>query len=212
MTIATVGPAAVKGLGLEIGYAVQMACTGVGTMVVIYALREVSGAHTNPCMTIGFALRGDFGWSRVPGYVIAQFLGAITAAALVVAILHPDRQALLPEMQLGPWPAFWIEIVATAILVLVGLATASIARFIGPEAAIANGGSTVMLRWIAGHISSGSMNPARTLGPIIVAGGISAWWVYVTAPLLGMAIAVWLAHRFYPTPSDQETQQSTPHG
>jgi aquaporin Z/aquaporin NIP len=69
-----------------------------------------------------------------------------------------------------------------------------------------------MLRWIAGHISSGSMNPARTLGPIIVAGGISAWWVYVTAPLLGMAIAVWLAHRFYPTPSDQETQQSTPHG
>lgn len=193
---------------MDISYGVQMACTGVGTMVVVYSLGQVSGGHTNPCSTIAFALRGDFGWSRVTGYVIAQFLGAITAAALVVAILHPNRTALFPEMSLGPWPAFWIEIIATAILVLVSLATASVARFIGPETAIANGATTVMLRWITGHISSGSMNPARTLGPAIVGGGFAGWWVYATAPLIGMAIAVWLAHAFYGGPTDAESRKS----
>ena len=70
------------------------------------------------------------------------------------------------------------------------LSTANVARFIGPESAIANGATTVVERWIAGFISSGSMNPARTLGPAIVAGGFGNWWVYATAPPIGMLIGV----------------------
>jgi glycerol uptake facilitator-like aquaporin len=191
VTIASVAPAAVaRGLGIHLGYAVETGTTGLATMVVIYSLRNVSGAHTNPCTTLAFALRRDFDWRRVPGYVVVQFLGAIAAGGIVVAILHPAREALLPEMSLGPWPAFWLEIVLTTILVLVALSTANVARFIGPEAAIANGATTVVDRWIGGHISSGSMNPARTLGPAIVAGGFGAWWIYVVAPLIGTAIAV----------------------
>jgi glycerol uptake facilitator-like aquaporin len=191
VTLATLGPAAVaRGLGIHLGYAVETGTTGIGTMVVIYSLRYVSGAHTNPCTTIAFALFGDFDWKRVPGYVAAQFLGAFCAGELVLGILHPAPRALLPEMAFGVWPAFWLEIVLTAILIVVALSTANVARFIGPEAAIANGGTTVLDRWIGGHVSSGSMNPARTLGPIAAAGGFANWWVYLIAPPLGMLLGV----------------------
>ena len=191
VTLGTVAPAVLaRGLGIKLGYVVEMSATGVATMVVIYSFRYVSGAHTNPCTTLAFALRGDFEWRRVPGYVVMQFLGAIAAGAIMVAIFHPPSSSMLPQMELGAWPAFWLEIVLTAILIVVALSTAHVARFIGPEAAIANGATTVIDRWIGGKISSGSMNPARTLGPAIIAGGFAEWWIYVVAPLIGTAIAV----------------------
>ncbi len=208
VTLGSVAPAVIaRGLGFHLGYAVETGTTGLATMVVIYSFRNVSGAHTNPCTTLAFALRKDFHWSRVPGYIAMQFLGAIAAGALVLAIFHPPRSALLPEMSLGIWPAFWLEILLTTVLIIVALSTANVARFIGPEAAIANGGTTVVDRWIGGHVSSGSMNPARTLGPAIVAGGFSAWWIYVVAPLIGMLVAVALVAAMWHTPVGDHPQQ-----
>jgi glycerol uptake facilitator-like aquaporin len=93
-------------------------------------------------------------------------------------------------MLLGAWPAFWLEIFLTVVVIVVAHSTANVARFIGPEAAVANGAVTLLARWIGGRVSSGSMNPARTLGPALVAGGFANWWVYATAPLIGMAIAL----------------------
>jgi aquaporin Z len=209
VTLGTVAPAALAdGLGFHIGYAVQNSCTGIATMLVIYALGHISGAHTNPCTTLAFALRGDFGWRRVPFYLCAQFAGAVAAGALIVGILHPARSALLPQMQLGPWPAFWLEIVLTIILITVGIATASNARFIGPESAIANGTTTIFDRLISGPISSGSMNPSRTLGPAIVVGGFAQWWVYASAPLIGTAVGVGLVWLLCGSPTAQEAQRS----
>ena len=200
VTIGTIGPAAVAHvLHLDLGYGVETGCTGIFTMVMIYSLRYVSGAHFNPCVTLAFALRGDFDWRRVPAYLAVQLAGAMTAGLLVVAILHPEPGALLPRMELGAWPAFWLEIVLTALLVMVALSTANVARFIGPESAIANGATTVVERWIAGYVSSGSMNPARTLGPALIAGGFANWWVYATAPLIGMLIGVGLVAAMWRT-------------
>jgi aquaporin Z len=191
VTFGSVAPAALaRYLGVKLGYAVETACTGLATTAMIYSLRYVSGAHFNPCITISFALRGDFEWPRVPGYVAVQFLGAISAGALVLGIFHPDRAALLPRMAFGLWPAFWLEIVLTVVVIVVAHSTANVARFIGPEAAVANGVTTVFARWIGGYVSSGSMNPARTLGPALVAGGFGAWWVYLVAPSVGTAIAI----------------------
>jgi glycerol uptake facilitator-like aquaporin len=208
VTLGTVAPAALaRGLGLHLGYAVEMAGTGVATMAMIYSLRYVSGAHFNPCTTLAFAIRGDFEWRRVPEYVAVQFLGAVSAGALMVWTLHPAGEALLPQMQLGVWPAFRLEIILTTILVLVAVSTANVARFIGPEAAIANGGTTVLDRWIGGHISSGSMNPARTLGPALVAGGFPDWWVYATAPLIGTGIALLLVTAMWRTPPQPDADQ-----
>jgi len=97
VTFGTVAPAALAtGLGFPLGYAVEFGCTGIATTIVIYALGTVSGGHTNPCTTVAFALRGDFAWRRVPGYVAAQFAGAATAGALVLAIPPPARPGPAP--------------------------------------------------------------------------------------------------------------------
>jgi len=209
VTLGTVAPDALdRGLGLHLGYGVRAACTGVATMIVVYAFGTVSGAHTNPITTMAFALRGDFPWSRVPHYVIAQFAGAIAAGALVLAILHPARAALHAEMVLGPWPAFWYEIVLTAILIVVNISTAKNGRIIGAQSAIANGATTIFDRWISYPISGGSMNPARTLGPAIVAGGTATWWVYAFAPAIGGVVAVALAWLIQGRPSAEEEMKS----
>lgn len=191
VTLGTLAPDALqRGLGLHLGYAVGAACTGVATTIVIYAFGEVSGAHVNPVTTLAFALRRDRAWVRVPAYVIAQFAGATAAGALVLAILHPDPMALRPQQALGAWPALWWEIVLTVILVLANLSTAQEGRIIGAQSAIANGATTVFDRWIAAPISGGSMNPARTLGPMLIVGFSPGWWVYLGAPVIGALLAV----------------------
>ncbi|HWT04251.1 MAG TPA: aquaporin [Xanthomonadales bacterium] len=209
VTLGSFGPLAIQdGLGLHLGYVVVAGSTGIATMVVIYALGQVSGAHTNPITTIAFALRGDFDWSRVPGYVAVQFLGALAAGALVLGILHPDRSALHAKLALGPWPAFWLEIVLTAILVLVAISTAKQARFLGPQTAFANGATTVFDRLVGYHISTASMNPARTLGPALLLGGTQDWWVFTFGPLIGAVIAVALLHLIQGGPNESEAERS----
>ena len=168
----------------------------------------MSGAHTNPITTLAFALRGDCGWGHVVPYAAAQFAGATAAGALTVAILPLARESLKTSLAFGAWPAFWLEIVLTTILVLVNLSTAKQGRFIGPHSAIANGATTVFDRWISLPISGGSMNPARTLGPAIVAGGTGSWWVFTFAPLAGCMIAVALMWVIHGPPSRDEEEKS----
>ncbi len=209
VTLGTVAPDALdRGLGVHLGYGVRAACTGIATMMVIYAFGTVSGAHTNPITTIAFALRGDFPWSRVPRYVVAQFAGAAAAGAIVLAVLHPAPAALHTRMLLGPWPAFWYEIVLTAILIVVNLSTANRGRFIGAQSAVANGATTVFDRWISYPISGGSMNPARTLGPALVTGGLANWWVFAFAPLAGGVLAVALVWLIQGRPNLEEEAKS----
>ncbi len=209
VTLGTIVPEALdRGLGLHLPYAVKASCTGIATMIVVYALGEVSGAHTNPIVTFAFALRGDFDWSRVPEYVAAQFAGAAAAGGIVLGILRPDPAALRGTLALGTGPAFWLEIVLTAILVLVAISTANKARFIGPQTAFANGATTIFDRLIGYHVSTGSMNPARTLGPLLLLGGSPNWWVFVFGPLLGAGLAVWLTWLIHGGPNEQESHKS----
>ncbi len=177
-------------------------------MIVIYAFGEISGAHTNPITTLAFALRGDLPWTRVPEYLIAQFAGAIAAGALVLGLLHPAHHVLLPPLANGPWAAFGLEIVLTAILIAVNISTANEGQILGAQSAVANGATTIFDRWISGPISGGSMNPARTLGPAILVGGFGAWWVYVSAPVIGGLIAVALVWLLYGGPSPAEHHKS----
>ena len=90
----------------------------------------------------------------------------------------------------GEWRAFVMEIVLTAILVSVILNTATGARSIGHNAALAVGATIALLGLFASPISGASMNPARTLAPDIVANDYTGWWVYVFGPLIGATIAV----------------------
>ncbi len=165
---------------------------GVMVMAAIYFIGSVSGAHLNPAVTFAFALRRNFPWARVPGYVTAQLLGALLAAGLLHALFGAlaDVGATTPEHGLTPLQAVVLEGVLTAGLVNVILATASGARNIGTNAGIAVGGYIALSGLWASVFTGASMNPARTLGPDILRGDFSTTWIYIVGPLVGAAIGV----------------------
>jgi aquaporin Z len=173
----------------------RVVAPGLMVMAVIYFMGTVSGAHLNPAVTFAFALRRDFPWRRVPGYLAAQLLGSGLAAGFLRATFGNIGQlgVTLPSAGTTAWTATLIEIVLTAGLVSVILGTASGARNIGANAALAVAGYIILAGLWAAPISGASMNPARSFGPALVGGRLTDWWVYVIGPLGGGSIAVAIA-------------------
>jgi aquaporin Z len=165
---------------------------GAVVMALIYAWGPLSGLHINPAVTTAFAARGVFpAWWVVP-YWVAQFAGAIGAALFLQAMFtHVAAGGNYPiATPGGDWRSLVMETVLTAILVSVILNTATGGRSIGHNAAIAVGSTVALLGLFASPISGASMNPARTLGPDIVANDYTGWWIYIAGPVIGAAIAV----------------------
>jgi aquaporin Z len=164
-------------------------------MAIIYFMGTVSGAHLNPAVTVSFALRGDFPWRRVPGYIGAQLVGSALAAGFLRVTFGNVGQlgVTTPGVGISAWTATLIEIVLTAGLVSVILGTASGARNIGANAAFAVAGYIILAGLWAAPISGASMNPARSLGPALISGHLADWWAYVIGPFGGGVIAVGFA-------------------
>jgi len=165
---------------------------GAAVMAMIYAWGPLSGLHINPAVTFGFTARGVFPARWVVPYWAAQFAGAICAALFLQAMFtHVAAGGNYPISKPGgDWRSLVMETVLTAILASVILNTATGARSIGHNAAIAVGSTVALLGLFASPVSGASMNPARTLGPDIVGNDYTGWWVYVAGPVLGAAIAV----------------------
>ncbi len=178
--------------GGEVTAAMAAVAPGLTVLVAIYFMGAVSGAHLNPAVTIAFAVRRNFPWYRVPGYILAQFVGAVAAAVFILALLGPgeDLGATVPKHGVDPIRAAIIETVLTAGLVNTILGTASGARNIGTNAGIAVGAYIALAGLWAEPITGASMNPARSLGPDIVRWDFSTSWVYVVGPLAGALIGV----------------------
>jgi aquaporin Z len=164
-------------------------------MSIILSMGAVSGAHLNPAVSVAFALRRDFAWRRVPGYIAAQLGGALLATLLLVALLgrHGSAGLTTPAPGIGLFTATVWEAVLTAVLVGVVLGTASGAQNIGWGAAIGVGSFIALAGLVGAPVTGASMNPARSLGPAIVTGHFTAWWVYIVGPLAGALIASVLA-------------------
>ena len=162
---------------------------GLVIMVMIYAVGHVSGAHFNPAVTLSFALSRHFPRRHVPLYWVAQLAGALIAAAILRASLGNIAHvgATLPSGSTGQ--AFLWEAILSFFLMFVIMAVATDTRAVGEAAAIAIGGTVGLDAMFGGPITGASMNPARSLGPGIVAGDLHAIWVYLLAPILGAAIA-----------------------
>jgi aquaporin Z len=173
----------------------RVVAPGLMVMAIIYFMGTVSGAHLNPAVTISFALRGDFPWKRVPGYLCAELAGSILAAGFLRAALGDVGHlgATLPGNGVSAGTALLIEVVLTAGLVSVILGTASGARNIGSNAALAVAAYIILAGLWAAPISGASMNPARSLGPALIGGQWTDWWAYVIGPIAGGAIAVGFA-------------------
>lgn len=179
----------------SIGRVASVTAPGLLVMAVILSLGAVSGAHLNPVVSVAFALRHDFHWRRVPGYVAAQVAGAAVACLLVRATFGTvgNVGATLPKPGFSSAQAFVIETVLTLGLVSVILGTASTAQSVGPLAALGVGGYIALAGLWASPVSGASMNPARSLGPDIVRADVHGLWPYLAGPLTGALLAVALA-------------------
>ena len=176
----------------QISLAAAVVAPGLMVMAIILFMGAVSGAHLNPGVSLAFALRGDFPWKRVPGYIIIQLIGA-TLAALFLRWVFGNVEhlgATLPGPGYHNWQALLMEIVLTALLVSVILGTASAAQNVGPIAALGVGGYIALAGLWAAPVSGVSMNPARSFGPALASGSWTSYWVYVVGPIAGALIAV----------------------
>ena len=175
--------------------AAAVVAPGMMVMAIIMFMGKTSGAHLNPGVSIAFALRGDFPWNRVPGYVVVQLAGAIVAAFLLEALvgLTAADGGTFPGADTSDLAAFGTEAILTFGLVSVILGTASGAQNIGIVGAIGVGSYIALAGLWAAPLSGASMNFARTFGPGLVGGDLSAIWVYLAGPLTGAVAAVLLA-------------------
>ncbi len=127
--------------GGSLSLAMIVVAPGLMVMAIIYFMGTVSGAHLNPAVTMAFAVRGNFPWRRVPGYFTAQLIGGIAAAVFLRAMFGKAGLlgATVPGIGIGGAKAMGMELVLTAGLVNTILGTASGARNIGTNGALAVG-------------------------------------------------------------------------
>src|SRR6202050_2463809 len=180
----------------QISLAAAVVAPGLMVMAIILFMGAVSGAHLNPVVSIAFALRGDFPWKRVLGYIGVQLLGATLACLFLLAVFGNVEHlgATLPGTGYRAWQAFMMEVALTATLVSVILGTASSAQNVGTIGALGVGGYIALAGLWSAPVSGTSMNPARSFGPALVSGDWTAYWVYVVGPIAGALIAVGSAY------------------
>ncbi len=176
----------------QIGLAAAVVAPGLMVMAIILFMGAVSGAHLNPAVSLAFAMRGDFPWKRLPGYIVIQLVGATLACLFLLAVFGNVEHlgATLPGPGYTGWQALLMETVLSLGLVSVILGTASAAQNVGAIAALGVGGYIALAGLWAAPVSGVSMNPARSFGPALISGDFSSYWVYVIGPVAGALIAV----------------------
>lgn len=168
---------------------------GIALAVMITAVAAVSGGHLNPAVTIGLWAAGKFPAGNILGYLIAQVAGAFVAAVLIklclpaaTAVAGTGTPALAAGVGVGS--AILLEAVLTFFLVFTVLGTAVDKR--APKlGGLLIGLSVTMGILVAGPITGAALNPARHLGPALLAGGsfLGQFWIYWVGPVLGGIIA-----------------------
>jgi aquaporin NIP len=163
---------------------------GLIVLAMIYTIGDISGAHINPAVTIGFFAARRFEAGNVLPYVTSQCTGAF-AASFALRFLFPKHPTLGATIPAGPaMQSFVLEVILTALLMFVILNVSVGAKEKGITAGIAIGGVIALEALFAGPICGASMNPARSLAPALVAGHLGGLWIYLVAPVLGAALGV----------------------
>ncbi|KAF8023906.1 hypothetical protein BT93_F1181 [Corymbia citriodora subsp. variegata] len=164
---------------------------GLVVTVMIYAVGHISGAHMNPAVTLAFAAVRHFPWNQVPLYAAAQLTGAVSAAFTLRILLDPIKNIGTSSPSGSDAQALTMEIVVTFCMMFVTSAVATDTKAIGELAGIAVGSAVCITSILAGPISGGSMNPARTIGPALASSYFKAVWVYVVGPVTGTLLGAW---------------------
>jgi aquaporin Z len=163
---------------------------GLIVMVLIYAIGDISGAHLNPAVTIGFFVAKRFPIKKVLPYVFAQLIGALLAA-YSLKILFPLNETLGASLPSGTWQqSFIFEVILTFLLMFVILNVSTGAKEKGIMAGAAIGATVGLEAMFAGPICGASMNPVRSIGPALASGHTEYLWAYIVATILGAILAV----------------------
>ncbi|XP_072980666.1 aquaporin NIP2-1-like [Typha angustifolia] len=164
---------------------------GLIVTVMIYAVGHISGAHMNPAVTLAFAVSKHFPWIQVPFYWSAQLTGAMMAAFILREILHPITDLGTTTPAASELQAFVMEVVVTFSMMFVTSAVATDSKAVGELAGLAVGSAVCITSILAGPVSGGSMNPARTLAPAVASKKYDGLWVYFLGPVLGTLTGAW---------------------
>ena len=200
--ISGTGPSGIGLLGISIAF-------GFAVVAMAYAIGGISGCHINPAVTVGVLVAGKIEVKDAIGYIVAQCVGAIFGAGVLYLISVGKPGFTMGEWALGSngWgegylggydtmSAFVIEAVMTFLFIFVILATTS--KFgNGAMAGLAIGVTLMLIHLVAIPVTGTSVNPARSLGPAIFAGGkaLAQLWLFFVAPILGAVLAA-LAWKF----------------
>lgn len=167
---------------------------GLVILAMIYAFGDISGAHFNPAVTLGFWTARRLPGSLVLPYIISQFIGAFLASGLL-RFLFPEHKGLGGTLPAGaPQQSLILEAILTLLLMLVILRVSTGAKEKGITAGIAIGATIGLEAMFAGPICGASMNPARSLAPAVVSGNLQHLWLYLAGPVIGAVLGV-LAHK-----------------
>lgn len=162
---------------------------GIVVMTLIYSLGNISGAHFNPAVTIGFFAAGRLKSRLLLTYISSQLTGAVLGAALLRVLFsgHPDLGATSPSVSI--YQALIIEIVLTFLLMFVILNVSTGHMEKGIMAGVAIGGTIALAALVAGPLTGASMNPARSIGPALISFKLEYIWLYIAGPVAGAAAA-----------------------
>ena len=203
LTLLGCGTAMFLGCGDTAGVFGTAAAFGLAVVAMAYTIGGISGCHINPAITLGVALSGRMSWKDACGYWCGQVIGGIIAGAVLLLLTHvvvaPDLTGGLGTNGVanagGAGGACLVEVITTFIFVLVVLGTTDEKVGAGNLAGLAIGLSLILIHLVCINLTGTSVNPARSIGPAIFAGGqaLADLWVFIVAPLIGGALAalVW---------------------
>ena len=203
LTFLGCGTAMFLGCGEPAGVVGTAIAFGLAVVAMAYTIGEISGCHINPAITLGVALSGRMTWKDAVGYWVAQVIGGIIAGALLLLVVKATGGA--PNAMGNPaglgangvagaggaGGAFLVEVIATFIFVLVVLGATDSKFGAGKPAGLAIGLSLILIHLVCINLTGTSVNPARSIGPALFAGGdaLKDLWVFICAPLVGGALA-----------------------
>ncbi|MBA3582517.1 MAG: aquaporin [Gammaproteobacteria bacterium] len=158
--------------------------------LMICSFAHLSGAHINPAVSMVFALTGHLAWRKLGNYWLAQCCGALLASGLLHLLFqHATLGATVPTPKYPALLAFGLEIVISSILML-SIFYVIQQHFSRIKSAALIGSVVGLAAFLVGPLTGASMNPARSLGPALISGHFQHLWIYLTAPILGMLLAV----------------------
>lgn len=189
--------------GLGIGFAGVALAFGLTVLTMAYAVGHISGGHFNPAVTIGLWAGGRFKATDIPAYIVAQVIGAVTAAAALYLVASGKDGFVVGgfasngygDLSPGKYPlisCLVMELLATFffLIIILGATAPRAPAGFGP---LAIGLGLTLIHLISIPVTNTSVNPARSTGPALFAGAayMSQLWLFWLAPIVGALIAGW---------------------